>query len=36
MVELVEQVRAFEAGTRILRTARELDEAGTRLIRQEP
>jgi flagellar basal-body rod protein FlgF len=36
MVELVEQVRAFEASSRLLRTARELDEAGARLIRQEP
>jgi flagellar basal-body rod protein FlgF len=35
LVELVEQSRAFEAGTRLMRTARELDEAGTRLLRLE-
>ncbi|WP_416909061.1 MAG: flagellar hook-basal body complex protein [Polymorphobacter sp.] len=35
MVQLVEQSRAFEASARLLRTARELDESGARLIRME-
>jgi flagellar basal-body rod protein FlgF len=35
LVELVEQSRAFEASARLMRTARELDEAGTRLLRLE-
>ena len=35
LVELVEQSRAFDASARLLRTARELDEAGTRLLRLE-
>jgi len=35
LVELVEQSRAFDASARLLRTARELDEAGARLIRME-
>jgi flagellar basal-body rod protein FlgF len=33
MVQLVEQSRAFEAAARLLRTARELDESGARLMR---
>ncbi len=35
LVELVEQSRSFDASARLLRTARELDEAGARLIRME-
>lgn len=35
LVELVEQSRAFESSAKLLRTARELDEAGARLIRME-
>ncbi len=35
LVELVEQSRAFDASARLLRTAREIDEAGSRLIRME-
>jgi len=35
LVELVEQSRAFDASARLMRTASELDEAGTRLLRLE-
>jgi flagellar basal-body rod protein FlgF len=35
LVELVEQSRAFDSSARLLSTARELDEAGARLIRLE-
>lgn len=35
LIELVEQSRAFDASARLMRTARELDEAGARLLRLE-